>query len=117
MEMTENNWTLPVYTMCDWSLENSWIGLVAINYEIIWSSLFIIKQSIHPFPVSRCWTSCLKKTPKTLQKPHEESQGKKLKEICEKTVSAKIIEKGKWKFKRTDNCTDAVIVCDIHMED
>lgn len=43
---------------------------------------------------------------------------KKLKEeICEKRVSTKIIKKGKGKFKRTDNCTDAVIICDIHMED
>lgn len=43
---------------------------------------------------------------------------KRLKEeIYEKTVSTKIIEKGKQKFKRTDICTDAVIVCDIHMED
>lgn len=76
MEMRENNWTLPVYTMCDWSLENSWIGLVAINNEIKQSNLFIIKQNIYPFSVSRCWNSSLKKTPKTLQKSQEESHGK-----------------------------------------
>lgn len=52
---------------------------------------------------------------KSHRKNHME---KKLKEeICEKRVSTKIIKKGKWKFKRTDNCTDAVIICDIHMED
>lgn len=43
---------------------------------------------------------------------------KKLKEeICEKRVSTRIIKKGKWKFKKTENCTDAAIICDIHMED